>query len=135
MVYIGADSAIGGLMPRWSVELLGCDTPDGVVVTVGGWCLANIDVMWVRITLGSVVRQAPAWHPRPDVHEVLNRTCIYHPLHALCSGVGAELVFTGVHPEDEGCPLRLEIILAGGLAVTGPAPEWLMMDQPMVIAH
>jgi SAM-dependent methyltransferase len=135
MAYIGADAAIGGLVPRWSIELLGRDTPDGVVVTIGGWCLANIDTLWVRLTLGSAVRQAAVWHPRPDVHEVLNRTCIYHPLHALCSGLRDELLFPDVHPGEEGCPLRLEIILAGGLAVTGPAPEWLMMDQPTVIAH
>jgi hypothetical protein len=135
MAYIGADAAIGGLMPRWSVELVGRDTPDGVVVTVGGWCLANIDSLWVRLRLDSVVRQTPVWHPRPDVHEVLNRACIYHPLHALCSGLRDELVFAGVHPGEEGCRLRLEIVLAGGLAVTGPAPEWLTMDQPTVIAH
>jgi hypothetical protein len=60
---------------------------------------------------------------------------MYHPLHALCSGLGEDLVFRDVHPEQYGCPLRLEIILKGGLAVTGPAPEWLSMDQTTVIAH
>jgi hypothetical protein len=135
MDHVGPDAAVGGIMPRWSIELLGRDTPAGVVVTLGGWCLANIDALWVRITLDPVSRQAPVWHPRPDVHEVLNRACIYHPLHALCSGLGEGLLFDGVHPGEQGCPLRVEIVLTGGMVVTGPAPEWLVMDQPMVIAH
>jgi SAM-dependent methyltransferase len=135
MVYVGADAVVGGVMPRWSVELLARDTPGGVVVTVGGWCLSNIDALWVRITLDLVARHAPVWRHRPDVHEVLNRARIYHPLNALCSGLESELLFPGVHPRDGGCPLRIEIVLTGGLVVTGPAPEWLIMDQPTVIAH
>jgi SAM-dependent methyltransferase len=135
MTYVGPDTAVAGTLPRWSVELLARDTPDGVVVTVGGWCIANIDALGVRVTLGSVSRQTPVWHPRPDVHEVLNRARIYHPWHALCSGLSEELLFSDVHPGPEGCPLRLEIILAGDLVVTGPAPEWLVIDQPTVIAH
>jgi hypothetical protein len=122
-------------MPRWSVELHARDTQDGVIVTIGGWCLANIDAIWVRVTLDSVTRQAAVCQPRPDVHEVLNRSHIYHPLHAICSGMMAELLFPDVHPGEEGCPLRLEIVLAGGLVVTGPSPDWLEMDQPTVIAH
>jgi ubiquinone/menaquinone biosynthesis C-methylase UbiE len=135
MVYVGPDAAVGGMMPRWSVELLGRDTPEGVIVTVGGWCLANIDALWVRVTLDSVSRQAAVWHPRPDVHEVLNRGHIYHPAHAICSGLRDTMLFAGVHPADEGCLLRVEIVLSGGFVVTGPAPEWLIMDQPAVIAH
>jgi hypothetical protein len=135
LVYVGPDAAVGGVMPRWSVELRARDTQDGVVVTIGGWCLANIDVLWVRVTLDSVTRQAAVCQPRPDVHEVLNRSHVYHPLHAICSGMMAELLFPEVHPGEEGCPLRLEIVLAGGLVVTGPSPDWLEMDQPTVIAH
>jgi hypothetical protein len=133
--YVGPDAAVGGVMPRWSVELRARDTRDGVIVTIGGWCLANIDALWVRVTLGSVGRQAAVCHPRPDVHEVLNRGHVYHPLHAICSGLMADLLFNDVHPGDDGCALRLEIVLAGGLVVTGPSPDWLKMDQPTVIAH
>jgi SAM-dependent methyltransferase len=135
MVYVGPDAAVGGLMPRWSVELLGRDTPDGVVVAVGGWCLANMDVTWVKITLGTVSRETPVWRPRPDVHEVMNRSRIYHPWHALCSGIGDDLRFPGVHPDEQGCKLHVEIMLTGGLVVTGPIPEWLVMNQPVVISH
>jgi SAM-dependent methyltransferase len=135
LVYVGPDAAVGGVMPRWSIELHARDTQDGVVVTIGGWSLANIDALWVRVTLDSVERQAAVCHPRPDVHEVLNRSHVYHPMHAICSGMRAELLFADVHPGQEGCPLRLEIVLSGGLVVTAPSPDWLKMDQPTVIAH
>lgn len=129
------DVAVGGMIPRWSIELVGRRTPDGVIVAVGGWCLSNVDTKWVRITLDGVAQQAPVWRHRPDVHEVLNRTGAYHPLNALCSGLGCSLLFAGVHPSDKGCKLLVEIVLAGDLNVTGPAPEALLMDQPMVIAY
>jgi ubiquinone/menaquinone biosynthesis C-methylase UbiE len=135
VVYPGPDSALGGLTPRWSVELLARDTPDGVKVTVGGWCLCNIDALWVRISLDGVARNTPVWRPRPDVHEVLNRTQVWHRLNAICSGLDDDLLFADVHPSDQGCALRLEFVLAGDLIVTGPAPERLAMDQPTVIAH
>jgi hypothetical protein len=135
MVYAGPDAAVGGVLPRWSVELLATDTPEGVAMTVGGWCLSNVDALWVRITLDGEARQAPVGRPRADVHEVLNRAHIYHSLNALCSGLDSNLLFDGVHPRPEGCALRLEIILVDGLVVTGPAPERLTMGQPMVVAH
>ena len=135
VVYPGPDAVLGGAPPRWSVELLGWETPDGVVVKVGGWCLSNIDAVDVRITLGGNGQSTPVWRPRPDVHEVLNRGGIYHPLHAICSGLDDELRFPGVHPTEGSVPLRVEIVLAGGLTVTGPAPEALVMNEPAVIAH
>ncbi len=135
VAYVGADEVLGGAEPRWSVELLARDTPDGIAVTVGGWCLSNADVRWVRITLDDVARHAPVWRHRPDVHEVLNRGRIYHALNALCSGIDGELLFTGVHPRDDRCPLRVDIVLAGGLIVTGPAPARLVMDEAVVVAH
>jgi SAM-dependent methyltransferase len=129
------EAALGGAQPRWSVELSAHDTPDGILVTVGGWCLCNADVRWIRLTLDGVVGQAPVWRPRPDVHDVLNRGGLYHPLNTLCSGLADEILFEGVHPTDNACPLRLEIILASGLVVTGPTPEKLVMNEQMVIAH
>jgi hypothetical protein len=135
IAYRGPDAAVGGVMPRWSVEILARDTPDGVLMTVGGWCLGNVDLLWVRLTLDGVSRQTPVWRHRADVHEVLNPAHVYHSLNALCSGLDGELLFEGVHPADGGCGLRLEIILAGGLIITGPAPERLSMDQQTVIAH
>ncbi len=132
---LAADVALGGVAPRWSVELAARDTPDGIVVTMGGWCLCNTDVQWVRLTLDDVTRVAPVWRPRPDVHEVLNRSGVYHPLNTLCSGMASELLFDGVHAVGPTRPFRLDIVLASGLVVSGPAPEMLVMEQPMVIAH
>jgi hypothetical protein len=44
-------------------------------------------------------------------------------------------LFEGVHPAGNTHPFRLDIVLASGLIMTGPAPEMLLMDEPMVIAH
>ena len=128
-------TALGGAAPRWSIELLARDTPEGVLLTVGGWCLCNIDVLWVRLALQGVVRCAPVWRPRPDVHEVLNRAGLYHPLNTLCSGLANDLLFDGVHPLDNACPLRVDIELTSGVIMSGPTPDRLVMDQPTVIAH
>jgi 2-polyprenyl-3-methyl-5-hydroxy-6-metoxy-1,4-benzoquinol methylase len=128
-----AYSAMGGPDPRWSVELCARDTPGGIAVKVGGWCLVNTDVRWVKLSLGETTRQAPVWRPRPDVHEVLNGAGLFNPLNALCSGLDAELLFDDVHAVDGRCPLRLEILLGSGLVVTGPAPVTLPMDEPIVV--
>jgi SAM-dependent methyltransferase len=132
---VDTDAALGGVAPRWSVELLARDKPDGIVVTLGGWCLCNTDVLWVRLTLNEVTRHAPVWRPRPDVHEVLNRGGVFHPLNTLCSGMASELSFEGIHAVGNTHPFRLDIVLASGVVVTGPAPEFLVMDEQMVIAH
>jgi hypothetical protein len=132
---VGADVALGGVAPRWSIELLARDTPDGIVVSMGGWCLCNTDVQWVRLTLDGVMRHAPVWRPRPDVHEVLNRRGVYHPLNTLCSGLASELFFEDVHPAGTTHPFRLDIVLASGVIVTGQVPDALVMDEQMVISH
>jgi SAM-dependent methyltransferase len=133
--YAGPEAALGGAAPRWSVELLARDTPGGILVSVGGWCLCNTDVRWLRLTLDGVAAQVPVWRPRPDVHDVLNRGRLYHPLNTLCSGLADEILFEGAHATENTCALRLEIVLANGLVVTGPAPEALVMNEQMVIAH
>ena len=130
-----AQAALGGLAPRWSVELSARDTPNGIIVSLGGWCLCNADVRWVRLTLDDVTRCAPVWRPRPDVQDVLNRHGLYHPLNALCSGLTGEILFGGVHPNDNVCAFRLEVVLIDGLVLTGPAPERLSMNEKVVIAH
>ena len=133
--FSGPEAALGGAQPRWSLELLAHDSPDGIELSVGGWCLANIDVVWVRITLETVTLHASVWRPRADVHEVLNRTGLYHPLNALCSGIETHMLFDGVHPQADRCALRFDIVLANGLIVSGPAPEAITMNEQVVIAH
>jgi hypothetical protein len=132
---VAPDAALGGVGPRWSVELLARETEDGILLTVGGWCLCNTSVLWVRLMLDGVVGDAPVWRPRPDVHDVLNRTGLYHSLNAICSGLASELLFKGARATDGSCTLRLEVILASGLVVTGPAPETLTINEPTIIAH
>jgi hypothetical protein len=135
---LGLEAAVGGVQPRWSIELLAKDTPDGILVTVGGWCLSNVDVRWVRITLDGVARHTPVWRPRADVHEVLNRGRIFHPMNALCSGIEGDLLFTDVaqrtlNLRDTGWSLGVHVVLASGLVITGPAPERLALDEPVVV--
>jgi hypothetical protein len=129
------DLALGGLVPRWSIELLAQETEDGIGLRVSGWCFANVDVLWVRLTLEGVTRVTPIWRSRPDVHEVLNRDRQYHALYPLCSGLDDALLFEGARPVNGGCAFRMEILLAGGLRVAGPAPERLMLNEQTVVAH
>nr|WP_294523071.1 class I SAM-dependent methyltransferase [uncultured Rhodopila sp.] len=135
VAFTNPHTAMGGPGPRWCIELLARDTPAGVTTRVGGWCLANADVRWVRLTLDGVAAQAPVWRPRPDVHEVVNVAGLYHPLNTLCSGLEADLLFEGVHPAGGWCPLRLEVVLASGLVLVGPAPEAIAMGEPIVISQ
>jgi hypothetical protein len=135
LVYPEPELALGGVSPRWSIELLGRETPDGIVLRVGGWCLSNADVLAVRITLEDVKRDAPAWRYRPDVHEVMNQQRLFHPINALFSGLGSELTFAVSRSNDCGPRLQIEIVLSGGIVVCGPAPDRLIMDEQMVIGH
>lgn len=132
-VFTDACTAAGGPGARWSIELLARETPSGVEVQVGGWCLANADVQWVRLILDNVGANAPVWRPRPDVHEILNAAGLYRPLNALCSGLNALLRFEGVQPANGWCAFRLEVVLTNGIVLSGPAPEALAMDEPCVI--
>ena len=81
------------------------------------------------------MRATPVWWYRPDVHEVLNRGRVYHALNTLCSGLNDAVLFPGVHPEGDSCALRLDVMLSGGIVVTGGTPDRLVMGEPAVIAH
>ena len=135
IAYPRPELALGGVPPRWSIELLGRETADGIAVTVGGWCLANVDVVAVRIALDDAEREAPVWRYRPDVHEVMNRQRLFHSLNTLFSGLDSELVFSGRRAVDGTCRLRIDIVLPGGIILSGPAPDRLTMNEPMVVTH
>jgi SAM-dependent methyltransferase len=135
MVYPDPELALGGASPHWSIELLGREAPGGIVVKVGGWCLSNVDVLAVRITLDGVERYAQVWRYRPDVHEIMNRQRLFHPVNALFSGLGSEVLFAGLRAGDHGCRLQIDVVLAGGISLSGPAPDRLVLDEPMVIGH
>jgi hypothetical protein len=127
--------ALGGVPPRWSIELDARDSAEGIVVSLGGWALVNVDVVWVRVKLDGIARDAPVWRPRPDVHEVLNGRGLYTALNTLCSGVDSNLLFDGLHPTDGQCVLDVEIVLANGVVAKGPAPAALVMEQKLVVSH
>ncbi len=135
MLWSQPEAALGGAPLRWSIELLPRATAAGIVLKVGGWCLANVDALGVRITIAGQAWDTPIWRHRPDVHEVLNRPRIYPSFNAICSGIDDELLFRGIHPENAACLFQLDIVLTGGLVATRAAPEKLIMDQQMVIAH
>ncbi|WP_428487264.1 class I SAM-dependent methyltransferase [Rhodopila sp.] len=135
VAFAGPEAALGGAPPRWSIELAARDTVDGVAVAMGGWCLMNIDVVWVRLGLDDVTREVPVWRPRPDVHEVLNAKGLYHPLNALCCGLDTNLLFDGLHPKDNRCLLHLEIVLANGMVVKGPVPDMLVMNEKLIVTQ
>lgn len=135
IVYPAPDIALGGVPPHWSIELLGWETPEGVVVRIGGWCLGNVDVLAVRVTLDDVGRDAPVCRYRPDVQEIMNPQRLYHPVNALFSGLDSQVLFPGIRIEDDSCRLQIDIVLTGGITLSGPTPDRLAMNQPMVIAH
>lgn len=135
MAYPAADLVLGGMPPRWSIELLGWETPDGIVVKIGGWCLSNADVLGVRITLDDVPHDSAVGRYRPDVQEVMNQHRQYHAVNALFSGLEDQVLFPGAQADEQSCPLRIDILLAGDIALSGPAPERLILNQPMVVGH
>jgi len=129
------EAALGGVPPRWSIEATARDTADGIQLSVDGWCLVNADVLWVRLTIDGVTRVATIGHPRPDVHDVLNRQGLYHPLYALCSGVRAVVQFEGVQSKDNQCGLRIDVALASGVIVQSAAPRMLVMNETVTITQ
>ena len=135
VAFSNPESALGGVPPRWSIELTARDTPAGVTVLLDGWCLINTDVLWVRLRLNDVARDAPVWRPREDVHGVMNQRGLYHPLNALCSGVLETVLFDGVHPDDNACAIRIEVVLASGLVVQGATPRMLPMGETITIVQ
>ncbi len=135
IAFANPEAALGGAPPRWSIEAIARDTADGVQVTLDGWCLVNTDVVWVRLWMRDIARDAPVWQPRLDVHGVMNQRGLYQPLNAMCSGVRATVRFDGMHAEDNHCALRIEVVLASGLIVQGARPNILAMDETVTIVQ
>jgi SAM-dependent methyltransferase len=131
---LSMEAVIGGLLPRWSFDLIAQPGADGVIVAISGWCLMNVDVAWVRITLNGVTRATPVWLPRADVHRILNQSGLYGAWNALCGGVSGELTFDSVQATDEGISLAVEIVLATGHVLSARSPSKLRLGQAIVVA-
>ena len=129
------EAALGGMPPRWSIEATAQDGPDGLQLSLDGWCLVNADVVWLRFTVDGVVRAASLGNPRPDVHDVMNRQGLYRPLNALCSGLHDTLGFDGVHSQNNQCAVRIEVVLASGVVVQAPTPTTLTMNETVTLAQ
>jgi hypothetical protein len=108
-------------------------TQTGIGLHLSGWCLLNVDVLWVRITLDGVTRQAPVWRPRPDVQQAINGNGLYPTWNAMCSGVDMDLSFDGVEPSAEGLPFKVEVVLASGAVLHVRAPERLPIGEEVRI--
>lgn len=124
---------MGGLSPHWSMGVVARPTETGIGLQLSGWCLVNADILWVRITLDGVTRQAPVWRPRPDVQTAINGNGLYPAWNAMCSGVDTDLSFEGVEPCAEGLPLKVELVLASGAVLHIRAPERLAMGEEVRI--
>ena len=117
------------------IEATACDVPEGLEVTVDGWCLVNADVVWLRFTIDDVVRAVSLGQPRPDVHDVMNRQGFYHPLNALCSGLRDTLLYDGVRSQGGQCAVRIEVVLASGVVVQAPTPKTLTVNETVTLAQ
>jgi 2-polyprenyl-3-methyl-5-hydroxy-6-metoxy-1,4-benzoquinol methylase len=118
----------GGLPPRWAIELTASRVAEGIAVKIGGWCLVNTDVLWLRLVMNGVARQAPVWLPRPDVQAAINPIGVYASWNALCCGVDESLVFP-----DGALVATAEIVLSGGTVVPIPLPASLLLDETVFV--
>lgn len=130
----------GGLPARWTLALTASRGEGGIAVQVSGWCLANTDILWLRVRLDGVVRQTPVWLPRPDVQQAINATGRYASWNALCCGVDDTLTFPDdANPDDANPDAALEataeIVLAGGSVVPVPLPAALPWDTTVHVAQ
>lgn len=124
---------LGGLSPQWSMGVVARPTETGIGLQLSGWCLLNADILWVRITLDGVARQAPVWRPRPDVQQAINGNGLYPSWNAMCSGVDMDLSFEGVVPSREDLPFKMEVVLANGAVLHVRAPERLAIGEEVRI--
>jgi SAM-dependent methyltransferase len=116
----------GGLPVRCWLDLLASPSPDGLTLTIVGWCLANTDVTGVRVRIDGLAQEAPVWRARPDVHQTLNGSGLYPAWNALCSGVESMLTFEGVGSEPT---LAVQLILANGCIAQVPCAERLPLGE------
>ena len=120
----------GGLLPRWAFELTASRAGDGIALRLGGWCLVNTDVRWVRVTIGGLSREAPVWLPRSDVPRAIDPQSVYAAWNALSCGVDETLLFP-----DGPLDLSIEVELVGGAILAVPGVPRLTMDETYVVTQ
>jgi ubiquinone/menaquinone biosynthesis C-methylase UbiE len=130
----GVEAVLGGMPPHWRFNLHPQATPDGIRLRLSGWCLLNVDVRWIRVTLNNVAQDAPLWLPRPDVHLALNKAGLYGAWNALCCGLDSALVYPGVQARNDELSVAIEIVLCDGNVLSVKSQPTLRLDQPAVVA-
>lgn len=124
----------GGARPRWHLEVAVQTTETGAVVGVRGWCLSNVDVIWLRVTLGGGTVRIPVWRPRPDVHTAVNTSGQYAAWNAICSGVDAMLPIPATPGEDGTYGLDVVLELPGGAELVLPSAPRLAAGDTVALA-
>jgi SAM-dependent methyltransferase len=122
-------SLAGGLPVRCWLDLLAGPSPHGLTLTIVGWCLANTDIIAVRVTIDGMARDAPVRLARPDVHQTLNGSGLYPAWNALCSGVDSTLAYEGLYPAGSAPTLAVQLILANGCVAQVPCAERLPLGE------
>jgi ubiquinone/menaquinone biosynthesis C-methylase UbiE len=125
---------VGGIAPRWSFDLRAYRTQAGIVLKLNGWCIAHVDIAWIRIVLDGVARQAPVWLPRPDVHAIIDHAGFRAAWGALCCGVQSDLEYPDRQPSLNKVTLSVEIVLRDGGVIGVTTPEHLCLEETVVLS-
>ena len=119
-------SLAGGLPVRCWLDLLARRSPNGLTLTMVGWCLASADILAVRVVIDGSAGELAVWRPRPDVQQTLNGAGLYPAWNALCSGVDATLYYAGLCPDGDRPTLAVRLLMNNGsiaeLPCTGRVP-------------
>jgi SAM-dependent methyltransferase len=102
----------------------------GVEVLVRGWCLSNLEIKSVRVSVDDESLVAPVWLPRPDVTQAMPHTGLYAPWNALCCGVETRLTF---HPgrREATYPIAVELVHASGATTNVPGSGLIQIGKEM----
>jgi SAM-dependent methyltransferase len=119
-------SLAGGLPVRCWLDLLARRSPNGLTLTIVGWCLASVDILAARVIIDGSAGEAAVWCDRSDVQQTLNGAGLYPAWNALCSGVDATLYYAGLCPEGDHPTLSVQLLISNGsiaeLPCTGRIP-------------
>jgi len=125
----------GGPRPRWHMEVASQATEAGAVVAARGWCVSNVDAVWLRVTLGGAAARFPVWKPRPDVQAAVNTSGQYAAWNALCSGVDDMMQVPAVVGADGAYALEVTLELPGGAELPLPCPARLAPGETVALGN
>jgi len=121
---------MGGLPPRWSIELTASRVGGGTNVHVSGWCVVNADMRGLRLTIGETSHMVPVVRPRPDVPPAIDPNGAYATPHVLFCGMDETF-----YDPTGGLEGRIEIELASGAILPVRDSVVLPLDETVVVAQ